>query len=77
MIAYMIANALCTLSAGIVVSKTAYFTPPAIVSCMIATVGCGLLSTLAVDISTAKWVGYEILASGGLGIAVQINWLDA
>jgi predicted MFS family arabinose efflux permease len=74
MIPYMIANALCTLSAGIVVSKTGYFTPPAIIGCAIAVIGCGLVSTLSVDISTAKWVGYEILASGGLGIAVQIGF---
>jgi hypothetical protein len=74
MIPYMIANALCTLSAGIVVSKTGYFTPPAIVGCAIATIGCGFVATLTVDISTAKWVGYEILASGGLGIAVQIGF---
>ena len=74
MIPYMIANALCTLSAGIVVSKTGYFTPPAIVGCAIATIGCGFVSTLNVDISTAKWIGYEILASGGLGIAVQIGF---
>lgn len=71
---YMIANALGTLSAGIVVSKTGYFTPPAIIGCAIATIGCGLLGTLAVDMSAAKWVGYEILASGGLGIAVQIGF---
>jgi predicted MFS family arabinose efflux permease len=74
MIPYMIANALCTLSAGIVVSKTGYFTPPAIVGCAIATIGCGFVATLTVDISIAKWVGYEILASGGLGIAVQIGF---
>lgn len=74
MVPYMLANMLCTLASGIVVSKTGYFTPPAIVGCAIATVGCGLISTLSVDTSTAKWIGYEILASGGLGIAVQIGF---
>lgn len=74
MFPYMIASALCTLSAGIVVSKTGYFTPPAIIGCAIAIIGCGFVSTLNLDVPTAKWIGYEILASGGLGIAVQIGF---
>ena len=71
LIAYMVANALFSVFAGILVSKTGYFAPPAIVGAAIGTVGCGLLSTLKVDSSPGIWVGYQVLTSAGLGMAVQ------
>lgn len=71
MIPYMIANALFSLLAGIFVSKNGYFVPPAIIGCAIGTVGCGLLSTLNVDTFSDKWIGYQILTSTGLGMAIQ------
>ncbi|KAL9129369.1 MAG: hypothetical protein Q9217_002169 [Psora testacea] len=71
LIAYMVANALFSVFAGILVSKVGYFAPPAIVGSAIGTVGCGLLSTLEVDSSAGKWVGYQVLTSAGLGMAVQ------
>jgi MFS family permease len=71
MIPYMAANAIFSLLAGIFVSKNGLFAPPAIVGCAIGTVGCGLLATIKPDTSTATWIGYEILVSGGIGIAIQ------
>ena len=71
LIAYMIANALFSVIAGIVVSKVGYFAPPAILGSAIGTIGCGLLSTLQVNSGTGKWVGYQVLTSAGLGMAVQ------
>ena len=71
LIPYMIANALFSVFAGILVSKTGYFAPPAIVGCAIGTVGCGLLSTLQVNSSVGYWVGCQIVTSAGLGLAVQ------
>lgn len=71
LIAYMIANALFSVIAGIVVSKVGYFAPPAILGSAIGTIGCGLLSTLEVNSGTGKWVGYQVLTSAGLGMAVQ------
>ena len=71
MIPYMCANALLGLIAGIFVSKNGMFAPPAIVGCAIGTIGCGLLATMHANTSTATWVGYEILASAGIGMAIQ------
>lgn len=71
MIPYMCANALFGLIAGIVVSKNGLFAAPAILGCAIGTIGAGLLSTLQVDTSSSMWIGYEILTSVGLGMAVQ------
>lgn len=71
LIAYMIANTLFSVIAGILVSKLGYFVPPAILGAAIGTVGCGLLSTLQVDSGPGQWVGYQIVTSAGLGMAVQ------
>lgn len=71
LIPYMIANAIFSVFAGILVSKLGYYTPPAIVGAAIGTVGCGLLTTLAVHSHAGKWIGYQILISAGLGMAVQ------
>ena len=71
LITYVIGNALFSVIAGIFVSKIGYFAPPAIIGAAIGTVGCGLLSTLQVDSSPSQWVGYQVVASTGLGMAVQ------
>lgn len=71
LIAYVIGNALFSVIAGISVSKIGYFAPPAIIGAAIGTVGCGLLSTLQVDSGPAQWVGYQVVTSAGLGMAVQ------
>lgn len=71
LIAYMIANALFSVFAGILVSKVGYFAPPAIIGAAVGTVGCGLLSTLQVDSSPGHWIGYQVLTSAGIGMAVQ------
>ncbi|KAL9636714.1 MAG: hypothetical protein Q9164_002653 [Protoblastenia rupestris] len=71
LVAYMVTNAAFSVFAGILVSKIGYFTPPAIIGCAIGTVGSGLLSTLEVNSGAEKWVGYQVLTSAGLGMAVQ------
>ncbi|EPE30634.1 MFS general substrate transporter [Glarea lozoyensis ATCC 20868] len=71
MIPYVAANAVFSLLAGIFVSKNGYFTIPAVLGCAIGTVGCGLLSTINEETSSAKWIGFEILASAGIGMAIQ------
>jgi hypothetical protein len=71
MIPYVAASAISSVLAGVFVSKNGYFTAPAIVGCAIGTVGCGLISTITPSVSSAKWIGYEILASAGIGLAIQ------
>ncbi|KAK5079432.1 hypothetical protein LTS08_008843 [Lithohypha guttulata] len=71
MIPYMVVNAFFSLFAGIFVSKNGLFAPPAIIGCAIGTVGAGLLATLQPNTSTATWVGFEVLISAGLGMAIQ------
>ena len=60
-----------SMVSGAIVTKTGWFTPNAIIGPLIAIIGCGLLTTLQPDTSTARWVGYQILTAGGLGIGYQ------
>ena len=71
MIPYMLANALFSLAAGIFVSKRGVFAPPAILGCAIGTVGAGLITTFSPSSNSAHWIGFEVLTSAGLGMAVQ------
>ena len=75
MIAYMLANAFLSLFTGALVSKIGYYTPPAIVGGAIATVGCGLMSTLQINTPLAMWIGYEVLVAAGLGMAIQQGFI--
>lgn len=75
MIPYIAANALFSLLAGIFVTKIGYFSPPAIVGCAISVAGSALLSTLQVNTASPKWIGYEIIVSVGLGIAIQQGFI--
>ena len=71
LITYVAGNALFSIIAGISVSKFGYFAPPAIIGAAIGTVGSGLLSTLQVDSGAGQWVGYQVITSAGLGMAIQ------
>ncbi|CZR52547.1 related to major facilitator (MFS1) transporter [Phialocephala subalpina] len=71
MIPYVVANAIFSLLAGIFVSKNGYFVAPAIVGMTIGTVGAGLISTFNVNTPSSYWIGCEILASAGIGMAIQ------
>ncbi len=71
LVAYVAGSSLFGVIAGYSVSKFGYFAPPAIIGTAIGTVGCGLLSTLQVDSGPGQWVGYQVITSAGLGMAVQ------
>ncbi|KAL1602687.1 hypothetical protein SLS60_006107 [Paraconiothyrium brasiliense] len=68
---YVATSFVFSMIAGIGVNKLGYFTPPTIIGCAIGCVGCGLLTTLHVDTSTAMWAGYQVLTSAGMGMAMQ------
>ncbi|KAI1262839.1 MFS general substrate transporter [Xylariaceae sp. FL1019] len=71
MIPYFVANALLSVFGGVFVSAVGYFNPPAIIGSAIATIGCGVLTLFHPNISTAQFVGYEILVAGGFGLSIQ------
>lgn len=58
---------------GFVVAKTGRPTPFMFGGAAVATIGCGLLYTLDIDTSTAKWIGYQILVSSALAFSVLMG----
>lgn len=68
---YVASHFFFTLVAGIFVTKTGYYNPPTLLGPVLATIGCGLLTTLAANTPTAKWVGFQILTAAGTGLTMQ------
>ncbi|KAH0598340.1 hypothetical protein MHUMG1_03638 [Metarhizium humberi] len=56
---------------GQLVSIIGYYTPSLIIGVCLTAIGAGLLTTLGVDSSQGKWIGYQILYGLGLGLASQ------
>lgn len=71
MIPYLASNFFFAMIAGIFVTKTGYYNPPALVGPVIASIGSVLIITFTLNTSTAKWAGYQVLAGGGIGLVIQ------
>lgn len=67
----VVAGCLAILGGGIAVTTTRHATPFSVIFAAVTTVGCGLLYTLDVDTSTAKWIGYQILLGVGIAFPFQ------
>jgi predicted MFS family arabinose efflux permease len=61
-----------TIASGGLVTATGRYQPLLIGGTALATVGAGLLYLLDIDTSTGKWIGYQIVAGVGWGLAFQI-----
>ncbi|KAL6915954.1 hypothetical protein ACHAPO_005406 [Fusarium lateritium] len=61
-----------TIASGGLVTATGRYQPLLIGGAAIATIGAGLLYLLDIDTSTGKWIGYQIVAGVGWGLAFQI-----
>ncbi|RGP80176.1 hypothetical protein FLONG3_1710 [Fusarium longipes] len=61
-----------TIFSGGLVTATGRYQPLLIGGAAIATIGAGLLYLLDIDTSTGKWIGYQIVAGVGWGLAFQI-----
>lgn len=57
---------------GALVTAFGFYTPLLIGGTALYTVGAGLISTYDVDMSDAKWIGFQILAGAGLGAGFQV-----
>ncbi|TVY17164.1 Efflux pump aflT [Lachnellula arida] len=58
--------------AGGLTTKFGYYMPYFYASVVLTCIGTGLLTTLAPNSNTAKWVGYQILFGIGCGLAFQL-----
>ena len=73
----MLSMVAATIGNGFVTQKIGYYTPGAIIGTCIMCVGAGLLTTLEVDTSKARWIGYQIPYGFGMGMAFQAPNLAA
>ncbi|KAH7148207.1 major facilitator superfamily domain-containing protein [Dactylonectria macrodidyma] len=60
-----------TISSGIIISKTGYYTPFFLLSSVFMSVGAGLISTFTPTTGAGKWIGYQLIMGIGLGFGVQ------
>lgn len=72
----ILAVTVATIVSGALISATGYFTPILIGGAAVAAIGSGLLYTLDIGTSTGKWIGYQILAGAGYGIAFQVPMIS-
>ncbi|KAF7715003.1 MFS-type multidrug transporter [Penicillium ucsense] len=63
---------IATYGSGRAITKTGIATPYMAVASVIVTIASGLMYTLDVGASTGNWVGYQMLAGFGYGLALQV-----
>ncbi|GIK04535.1 hypothetical protein Aspvir_008618 [Aspergillus viridinutans] len=68
----MLATVVSSVVIGGAVTAVGYYTPFLIVSTAIASIGAGLITMYEIDISTGKWIGYQIVLGAGVGAGFQI-----
>jgi hypothetical protein len=68
----MLSTVLASMLSGGLVTAFGYYTPFLIGSTALFAIGMGLITTYTVDISTGKWIGYQVLAGLGVGAGFQI-----
>ncbi|CAJ0549775.1 Ff.00g033880.m01.CDS01 [Fusarium sp. VM40] len=62
---------LFAMAAGAAVTTWGYYTPFMIAGSILMAIGFGIITTFEVETSTAKWVGYQLIAGIGVGIGLQ------
>ncbi|KAB5566098.1 putative MFS multidrug transporter [Coniochaeta sp. 2T2.1] len=60
------------VTSGILVGKLGYYLPWALASAVLASIGAGLLGSLEPHTSTAKWIGFQVIAGAGRGFGMQM-----
>ncbi|KAL4760382.1 major facilitator superfamily domain-containing protein [Aspergillus foveolatus] len=68
----MLATVVSSVLTGILVTIFGYYTPFLIASTAIASIGGGLITLYSIDISSGKWIGYQILLGAGVGAGFQV-----
>ncbi|OCT48294.1 putative HC-toxin efflux carrier TOXA [Cladophialophora carrionii] len=60
-----------SMAAGILTRKLGYFTQWMYASCVLSSIGAGLISTFTTTTAHPKWIGYQVLWGLGLGLGIQ------
>lgn len=73
----IVAVTVAMTSSGALISKFGWAIPLKVVGAAITVVGAGLLYTFDLNTSIGKWVGYQIIAGFGWGLAYQVPLIIA
>lgn len=68
----ILAVTVATIVSGVTISSTGLATPIMVFGTALAVVASGLIYTLDIGTSSGKWIGYQILAGIGWGLAFQV-----
>jgi MFS family permease len=71
-IPFILVALLAGFGSGVFMSATGRGTLVLVVGASFGTVGCGLLTTLAIDTRVALWTGFQIIVGFGLGVGFQV-----
>ncbi|KAH7132183.1 MFS multidrug transporter-like protein [Dendryphion nanum] len=69
---FVVTNSLFSFAGGVAISKTGIYVPYMWAGSAILCIGCGLLYTLNAESSDGSIVGFQLLASAGYGLCVQV-----
>ncbi|QDS74138.1 hypothetical protein FKW77_001124 [Venturia effusa] len=72
MLPSILTQMLAAVLSGVLVGRLGYYTPWAIGSGVVVSIGAGLMSTLKPESPNAKWIGYQILVGLGRGCGIQM-----
>lgn len=68
---------LASISSGALIARVGYYTPFMLFGCMLLSIGAGLLTTLQINTSEGRWIGYQIIYGFGMGCTFQAPNLAA
>lgn len=68
----ILGTTIATIISGGLISAKGHFVPFMIIGSVLATIGCGLLYSLTTHSSSGEWIGYQIVAGVGIGLALQV-----
>ncbi|KAL5335217.1 major facilitator superfamily domain-containing protein [Aspergillus crustosus] len=72
MLPVMLASVVSSVAIGAAVTIFGYYTPFLLASTALAAIGAGLITLYSIDISDAKYIGYQILLGAGTGAGFQV-----
>ncbi|EGX88301.1 MFS transporter, putative [Cordyceps militaris CM01] len=73
MLPTVLTTSLFSFIGSVALGKLGYYQPFLLVGAVFLTIGSGMLYTLGPESSAAHYIGYQILASIGSGLVIQIN----
>lgn len=68
MLPIVLAQLVSTVIAGGMISWLGYYNPFLLLGTMLVTIGSGLFTTIEIDTSSVRWIGYQVIFGLGGGM---------